>query len=218
MSLDVPAPPLAQAIHATQAARVSAPIVADDFILTSGRRCSSGRFHARPLIPEATARRLAATAVPGGYLYSRYQRVPRNHQHPSWTNRKLAMLTPYSLLQAAEVHITASGVATEYAGFLAYFGIFGALGFRWLVLRRTAARQPEIGATGGPVALSLQSAEIGAARIGIIGAFFMLLNLLMILSARASEKGISFGSAIAAGGGRTVTAFLFVAVFLVSFA
>jgi len=128
------------------------------------------------------------------------------------------MLTPYSLLQAAEVHITASDVATEYAGFLAYFGIFGALGFRWLVLHRTAARQPEIGATGGPVALSLQSAEIGAARIGMIGAFFMLLNLLMSLSARAADKGISFGSAIAAGGGRTVTAFLFVAVFLVSFA
>jgi putative copper export protein len=63
----------------------------------------------------------------------------------------------------------------------------------------------------------LQSAEIGAARIGVIGAFFMLLNLLMALSARASDKGISFGSAIAAGGGRTMVAFLFIAVFLLSF-
>jgi putative copper export protein len=127
------------------------------------------------------------------------------------------MLTQYTLLQAAEIHITASGLATEYAGFLAYFGVFGALGFRWLVLRRTAARQPEIGATGSPVAPLLQSAEIGAARIGVIGAFFMLLNLLMALSARASDKGISFGSAIAAGGGRTMVAFLFIAVFLLSF-
>jgi putative copper export protein len=127
------------------------------------------------------------------------------------------MLTQYTLLQAAEIHITASDLATEYAGFLAYFGVFGALGFRWLVLRRTAARQPEIGATGSPVALLLQSAEIGAARIGVIGAFFMLLNLLMALSARASDKGISFGSAIAAGGGRTMVAFLFIAVFLLSF-
>jgi putative copper export protein len=127
------------------------------------------------------------------------------------------MLTQYTLLQAAEIHITASGLATEYAGFLAYFGVFGALGFRWLVLRRTAARQPEIGATGSPVALLLQSAEIGAARIGVIGAFFMLLNLLMALSARASDKGISFGSAIAAGGGRTMVAFMFIAVFLLSF-
>src|SRR6185437_4002452 len=123
----------------------------------------------------------------------------------------------YTLLQAAEIHITASDLATEYAGFLAYFGVFGALGFRWLMLRRTAARQPEIGATGSPVALLLQSAEIGAARIGVIGAFFMLLNLLMALSARASDKGISFGSAIAAGGGRTMVAFLFIAVFLLSF-
>jgi putative copper export protein len=127
------------------------------------------------------------------------------------------MLTQYTLLQAAEIHITASDLATEYAGFLAYFGVFGALGFRWLVLRRTAARQPEIGATGSPVAPLLQSAEIGAARIGVIGAFFMLLNLLMALSARASDKGISFGSAIAAGGGRTMVAFLFIAVFLLSF-
>jgi putative copper export protein len=127
------------------------------------------------------------------------------------------MLTQYTLLQAAEIHITASGLATEYAGFLAYFGVFGALGFRWLVLRRTAARQPEIGATGSPVALLLQSAEIGAARIGVIGAFFMLLNVLMALSARASDKGISFGSAIATGGGRTMVAFMFIAVFLLSF-
>jgi putative copper export protein len=140
------------------------------------------------------------------------------HQHLPEPNRKLAMLTPHALLQAAEIHITASDLATEYAGFLAYFGVFGALGFRWLVLRHTEARQPEIGAIGSPVALSLQSAEIGAARIGLIGAFFMLLNLLMALSARASDKGISFGSAIAAGGLRTSMAFLFIAVFLVSFA
>lgn len=128
------------------------------------------------------------------------------------------MLTPYSLLQAAEVHITASDLAVEYAGFLAYFGVFGALGFRWLVLRRTAASQPEIGATGSPVALSLDSAEIGAARIGIIGALFMLLNLLMALSARATDKGISFASAAAAGGGRTIASFVFALLFLVCFA
>src|SRR6185437_9721429 len=141
-----------------------------------------------------------------------------NHQRPPQTNRKSAMLTPYALLQAAEIHITASDLATEYAGFLALFGIFGALGFRWLVLRRTEVRQPEIGATGGPVALSLQSAEIGAARIGVIGAFFMVLNLLMNLSARASDKGISFGAAIAAGGTRTAVAFAFFVVFLLAFA
>jgi len=128
------------------------------------------------------------------------------------------MLTPYTLLQAAEIHITASDLAGEYAGFLAYFGVFGALGFQWLVLRRTARRQPEIGATGSPVSLSLQSAEIGAARIGIIGALFMLLDLLMGISAKATEKGISFASAVAAGGARTTASFLFGMVFLVCFA
>ena len=128
------------------------------------------------------------------------------------------MLIPYPLLQAAEIHITASDLAIEYAGFLAYFGVFGALGFRWLVLRRTAIRQPEIGAAGSPVALSLQSAEIGAARIGIIGALFMLLNLLMNLSATATEKGVSFASAFSAGGVRAIVAFTFALVFLVCFA
>lgn len=128
------------------------------------------------------------------------------------------MLIPYSLLQVAEIHITASDLATEYAGFLGYFGVFGALGFYWLVLRRTAKRQPEIGATGGPLSLSLQSAEIGAARIGIIGAFFMLLNLFMNVSATAAEKGTSFVGTVSAGGARVVVPCAFALIFLVCFA
>lgn len=125
------------------------------------------------------------------------------------------MVTIYPLLQAAEDQITASGLALEYAGFLAYFGVFGALGFRWLVLLRTNAAR--LGADGVTSA-SLGLAEVGAARIGVIGALFMLLKLLMSVSARAADKGISFSAALAAGGSRNVIACAFALLFLVSFA
>lgn len=128
------------------------------------------------------------------------------------------MLTIHPLLQAAEAHITASRLALEYAGFLAYFGVFGALGFRWLVLLRTGARQPDAAGLDGAVATSLESAEVGSARVGVIGALFMLLNLLMDISANATDKGISFASALIAGGTRNTVPFVFALLFLVSFA
>jgi copper transport protein len=125
------------------------------------------------------------------------------------------MVTNFLLLQAAEDSVTASGLALEYAGFLAYFGIFGALGFRWLVLMRTnAARFPVAGAASA----SLGLAEVGAARIGLIGTLFMLLNLYLGISARAADKGISFAAAWNAGGGRNIIALGFAVVFLIAFA
>ena len=125
------------------------------------------------------------------------------------------MVTNYLLLQAAEDSVTASGLALEYAGFLAYFGIFGALGFRWLVLMRTnASRLTASGATSG----SLGLAEIGAARIGVIGALFMFLNLFMAISARAADKGISFAAAWSAGINGNLIAVGFAVIFLISFA
>lgn len=125
------------------------------------------------------------------------------------------MVTIYPLLKVAEDSVTASGLALEYAGFLAYFGIFGALGFRWLVLLRTnASRLNADGATGA----SLSLAEIGAARIGVIGTLFMLLNLFMSISARAADKGLTFSATVAAGGNTYIIAFGFALIFLVSFA
>lgn len=127
------------------------------------------------------------------------------------------MLTIFPLLQAADEHITASGLAHEYSGFLAYFGVFGALGFRWFVLRRNTALQPDISSTDAAVTASLQSAEVGAARIGAIGALFMLLNLFMAVSARATDKAIPFMDALTGGGSRTITPLVFALLFLVLF-
>jgi putative copper export protein len=136
------------------------------------------------------------------------------------------MVNMYPLIQAADDQITAAGLALEYAGFLAYFGVFGALGFRWLVLRRTRVRQTASATAasmdsdpmGSDVAASLTSAEAGAARIGVIGALFMLLDLLMSISARAADKGIPFATAFTSGGSRTIVALAFAVLFLVCFA
>jgi len=123
----------------------------------------------------------------------------------------------YPLLQAAEDHITATDLVHEYTGFLAYFGVFGALGFRWLVLARTGNG----GQTGSPVddavTTSLRPADSGAAIVGLIGTLFMLINLLMSLAARAADKGTSLGAAITAGGSRLITPFVFIALFLILF-
>ncbi|HEY5085830.1 MAG TPA: CopD family protein [Gemmatimonadaceae bacterium] len=128
------------------------------------------------------------------------------------------MHTIYTLIQAAEESVTASGLALEYAGFLAYFGVFGALGFRWLVLHRTSASHPDAGGLNGAGATPLGSAEVGAARIGLVGSLFMLLNLVMDISATAAHKSIPFATALTAGGSRNATAFAFPLLFLVCFA
>jgi putative copper export protein len=128
------------------------------------------------------------------------------------------MVSIYPLLQAADEQITASGLVLEYTGFLAYFGIFGALGFLWFVLRRTANHQPASADSDSAVSQSLATAETGAARIGVIGALFMLVNLLMGVSERAASKSIPFMDALTSGGSRTVTAFVYALLFLVLFA
>jgi putative copper export protein len=139
-------------------------------------------------------------------------------QRPDTAIRRFGMVTIYPLLQAAEDQITASGLATEYTGFLAYFGVFGALGFRWLVLGRMASRKPEATGPDAAISASIGSAEAGAARIGVAGALFMLVNLLMGASARAADKGIPFADALTGGGSRTMVPLAFTLIFLVSFA
>lgn len=124
----------------------------------------------------------------------------------------------YPLLQAAEDQVTASGLLLEYAGFLGYFGVFGPLGFRWLVIPRTSARQAELARSDGALDATLGAAETGAARIGIFGALFMLLNLVLAIAARAADKGTSFGATFTAGGGRYIVPLVFALLFVVFFA
>ena len=128
------------------------------------------------------------------------------------------MIPIHPLLQAAGEQITASGLILEYTGFLAYFGVFGALGFFWFVLRRTAARHPVILAGDANAVLAVERAGTGAARVGLAGALFMLINLALATSARAADKAIPFMDALTAGGGRGVVSVLYGVGFLVLFA
>lgn len=128
------------------------------------------------------------------------------------------MLTFYPLLQAAaEEQITAGGLILEYTGFLGYLGVFGALGFFWFVLRRTAMRHPLILSGDIAAAEAMHRAESGAAFVGILGSLFMLANLVMGVSGRAAAKGIPFLNALAGGGGRTTTPFIFAILLLALF-
>lgn len=128
------------------------------------------------------------------------------------------MIPIHALLQAADESITASGLILEYSGFLAYFGVFGALGFFWFVLGRTARRHPAILSGDANAAHAADRAGSGAARIGVVGALFMLLNLVLATSARAADKAIPFMDAFRAGGGRAMASLLFAVCFLVFFA
>jgi copper transport protein len=72
-------------------------------------------------------------------------------------------------------------VAREFVGFLPYFGIFGALGFYFLVLRRAPGLPPESGAT--------QTAARRAGLIGLAGSLLLLvLALLSLGNARARTQ------------------------------
>lgn len=113
-----------------------------------------------------------------------------------------------SLLQAGPASgpepINALEVLLEYVGFAAWFATFGALGFRFAVLRRDA---------GGDAAL-MASAERGAARIGLIGAVLMLARSLINAARAAADRDISIVEALQ---GRPMVPFLCAIVLLIAF-
>lgn len=100
--------------------------------------------------------------------------------------------------------VNALEVLLEYVGFAAWFATFGALGFRFAVLRRDA---------GGDAAL-MASAGHGAARIGLIGAVLMLARSLINAARAAAERDVSIVEALQ---GRPMVPFLCAIVLLVAF-
>lgn len=118
-------------------------------------------------------------------------------------------------LLAAEDQVTLGGAALEYAGFLAYFGVFGALGFRFLVLRRVLASASL--ASDTMTEPTLRSAERGAAGIGLVGALLFVITLLIDVAGTASEKGVTLVAAISAGGPRLTTQIVLICIFVLAF-
>jgi copper transport protein len=93
----------------------------------------------------------------------------------------------------------------EYLGFAAWFAIFGALGFRFAVLR------------GGIDGDAMEGARRGAARIGLIGAALMLLRILVSAARTAGERHVSIVEALERGGARTLVPLACAAVLLIAF-
>jgi putative copper export protein len=120
---------------------------------------------------------------------------------------------PYNvllLLQEAEEHITFGRAALEFIGFLSFFGVYGALGFHFQVLR---SLRGDNGSLRDPV----QRADQRAAVIGITGALLMVVNLVIGASARAAQKNVSMMEALSAGGGRQVFQIACIVLLVISF-
>ena len=117
------------------------------------------------------------------------------------------------LLQAAEDRVTAGRIMREYAGFLSFFAVYGALGFHFQVLK-TLRGEAAIDVGGSPV----DRADRRAAAIGFAGALLMIVLMLRSLLQRAAEKNITLLAAFQAGGGRQVFQLGCVVLFFICFA
>jgi copper transport protein len=107
-----------------------------------------------------------------------------------------------------------SDVVSQYVEFLATFAAYGALGFRWLVLRSRAAR-PEMVAATEPSGRSMWDAsELRAATVGTLGALVLVGLTVMETSSRAAEKHITFAAALAGPRGTMVPLVLSAVLFL----
>ena len=91
----------------------------------------------------------------------------------------------------------------EYLGFTAWFAVFGALGFRFAVLR------------GGIDGDAMEGARRGAARIGLIGAALMVLRTIVVAAGTAAERDVGLLAVL--GGGRAVVPFVCAVVLLIAF-
>ncbi|HEV2643167.1 MAG TPA: hypothetical protein VGT98_10685, partial [Candidatus Elarobacter sp.] len=123
------------------------------------------------------------------------------------------------LLQAPDESVSAMGVALEYVGFVAYFFMFGALGFRYFVLGRmpSSVSAPATIDSGGGERSVFDIAAYRGAWIGLVGTLLFLGGLLNTLAGRAAEKQIPMMDALTAGGGRTITPFVLGALLLLGF-
>ncbi|MGI9089790.1 MAG: copper resistance D family protein [Gemmatimonadaceae bacterium] len=123
-----------------------------------------------------------------------------------------------SLLQTEPYQIPWGDLALDYVGFLAYFAMFGALGFFFVVLR---GMSPHLVTTTGREASTIAgisaAAERAGARIGLVGAILFLGDLLVNIAATAADKQIGFLDAIQRGGSRLMSPLVFGALLLLSF-
>ena len=103
------------------------------------------------------------------------------------------------LLQAAEEHATPGKIALEYIGFLSFFGVYGALGFHFQVLK--SLRRENAMNIGGS---SVDRADRRAAALGFTGATLMVVTLVVGLMQRGYSSFVLTRQRAGAGSLRAV--------------
>jgi putative copper export protein len=103
--------------------------------------------------------------------------------------------------------LSALEVLLEYVGFASWFAVFGALGFRFAVLR---------GGISGDAGME-ESARRAAARVGLIGAGLMLARILVGAAQGAAERHVSIVEQLQRGGARTLVPLACAVVLLAAF-
>ena len=116
------------------------------------------------------------------------------------------------LLQQAPEPVTLGRMAREYAGFLAYFAVYGALGFHFQVLKSLRSAKPD------GAAEVVEWADRKAAIIGLLGALLMGFAMVAGVASQATRKQTSIIDAIVAGGGRQILQIACAGVLIVCFA
>jgi putative copper export protein len=106
-------------------------------------------------------------------------------------------------------------VLFEYVGFLASFGILGALGFRYGVLRADGAAvapQPD-----SPLARVFQRMSAGAAGVGLVGVGLGGISFAQSLLERAEQKHLPLADALLSGGPSSIAQAVFLPTLLLAF-
>lgn len=130
-------------------------------------------------------------------------------------------MTMAVLLQVANepYRVPWGDLVRDYVGFIAYFAVFGSLGFYFVVLRGMRAHLTRgAEAEGGGVAPILRSASTGGAVIGLVGTLLLLGDQLAGVAASAAEKNVAIADAFQKGGSRLAIPLVLGAVILVAFA
>lgn len=99
---------------------------------------------------------------------------------------------PHSFLLADVAPLVSwSKMVSKYVSYHAHFAIFGAFGFRFLVLRSRGIQSADAG--GGTVALAsaYEVAELYAARVGLIGALLVVIDFVATIAWKANAAHIS---------------------------
>jgi putative copper export protein len=101
----------------------------------------------------------------------------------------------------------------EYVGFLSSFWMLGAIGFRYGVLRGTAAS----GAEGSSLPSAVGGSLASAAGVGLLGVGLGAVSFVEGLLKRAEAKHQTFAGAMSAGGAASLAQLALLAVLLVAF-